>query len=158
MGYGDGSNGYGNKYGSNGDDGNTRNGNGNKVWRAAKRAMARAARAMMMATKRAMATAEKAMVMAMKRATATDGEDNVDNGKRNGRQQQRLQGQGREEVWQWRLGWRVTKRVMETVGRVMATAMKRARARAARGMATVTKRARARAARGMAMATRVVGN
>ncbi len=75
IGDGKGSNGYGNK------------GNGQATvmvttcamvmatrWREMKRAMARAARAMMTVTKRAMATASRAMTMATKRAMVMDGE------------------------------------------------------------------------------------
>ncbi len=69
-------------------------GDRNNGWRATKRVMVRAARAMMTATKKAMATAEKAMATAMKRVMATDREGNVDDG----RQQQRGRGRGREEI------------------------------------------------------------
>ena len=86
MGNGDVSDGYGVEGGGDGDGNNTRNGDGNKGWRAMKRAMARAARAMMTATKRAMATAAKVMVMVTKRAMATAGEGDVNNGKRDGQQ------------------------------------------------------------------------
>jgi hypothetical protein len=105
MGNNGGSDGYSNKGGGDGNGNNMRNGNSNEGWQAMKRAMARAARAMMTATKRAMATVAKVMAMATKRAMATIKEGNVDDGKSNGRHQQRGQGQrgGREEVWQWQL-------------------------------------------------------
>jgi hypothetical protein len=87
MGDGNGSNGYGNKVGGDGDGDNTCDGNGNKVWWATKMPMARVARAMRMATKKAMATVAKVMAMATKRAMAKVREGNVDDGKSNGQQQ-----------------------------------------------------------------------
>ena len=87
MGDGNGSNGYDNKVGGDGDGDNMRDGNGNKVWWATKRPMARVARAMRTATKRAMAMVAKVMATATKRAMAKVGEGNVDNGKSNGQQQ-----------------------------------------------------------------------
>jgi hypothetical protein len=73
MGNGNGSNGYSNKGGGHGDGVNTRNEDGNKGWRATKRAMARAARAMTTAMKRAIATAAKVMATVTKRAMAAVG-------------------------------------------------------------------------------------
>ncbi len=91
MGNGDRSNGYRDEGGGDGNSNNMRNGNGNEGWRVMKSMMARAARAMTTATKRAMAAEGKVIATATKRATAMVGEGNVDNGKSNGRQQQRGQ-------------------------------------------------------------------
>jgi hypothetical protein len=101
MGNGDRSDGFGNEGGGDCNGDNTRDGKGNDGWRATKRAMARAARAMTMSTKRAMAMAAKVMVTVMKRAMVMVGESNVNDGKSNGQQQRRGQGQGQgqEEVW-----------------------------------------------------------
>ena len=84
MGNGNGSDGYSDKGGNNGNGNNTCDGNGNEGWRVTKRAMAREARAITMATKGAIATAAKVMATTTKRAMATVGEGNVNNSKSKG--------------------------------------------------------------------------